>query len=57
MAYYDSVETFIDQVSRVVALGISDVGLYYPLAPAQLATFERIAVEVLPGLRAAHLAV
>jgi len=51
IGYYDSVEAFIDQVNQVMELGISDVGLYYPLDPAQLATFERIAIEALPMLR------
>ncbi|MGH2614777.1 MAG: LLM class flavin-dependent oxidoreductase [Thermomicrobiales bacterium] len=55
--YYESAERFIDHVSRVVELGISDVGVYYPLDPAQLATFEQIASDVLPGLRAAHPAI
>jgi alkanesulfonate monooxygenase SsuD/methylene tetrahydromethanopterin reductase-like flavin-dependent oxidoreductase (luciferase family) len=54
IAYYESAERFVEQVSRLVELGISDVGLYYPLDPAQLATFETIAAEVLPALRAAH---
>src|SRR5829696_4353272 len=57
IAYYDSPERFVEQVSQVIALGISDVGLYYPLTPAQLPTFERIATDVLPGLRATHPAV
>ena len=48
IAYYDSPERFVEQVSQVIALGISDVGLYYPLTPAQLPTFERIATDVLP---------
>jgi alkanesulfonate monooxygenase SsuD/methylene tetrahydromethanopterin reductase-like flavin-dependent oxidoreductase (luciferase family) len=52
--YYESRELFIDQVSRLAELGISDVGLYYPLDPAQRDSFERIAVEVLPGLRSSH---
>jgi alkanesulfonate monooxygenase SsuD/methylene tetrahydromethanopterin reductase-like flavin-dependent oxidoreductase (luciferase family) len=51
IAYYESEATFVDQVSRVVELGISDVGLYYPLDPAQLPTFERIATNALPALR------
>ena len=51
--YYQSRELFIDQVSRLAELGISDVGLYYPLDPAQRASFEAIATEVLPGLRSA----
>jgi alkanesulfonate monooxygenase SsuD/methylene tetrahydromethanopterin reductase-like flavin-dependent oxidoreductase (luciferase family) len=51
IGYYDSVEQFIDQASRVMELGISDVGVYYPLDPAQLSTFERIAADALPILR------
>ncbi len=57
IGYYDSAERFIEQVSRVVELGISDVGLYYPLDPAQRSTFEAIAAEVLPTLRARYAAV
>jgi alkanesulfonate monooxygenase SsuD/methylene tetrahydromethanopterin reductase-like flavin-dependent oxidoreductase (luciferase family) len=56
IGYYESPERFIEEVSRVVALGISDVGLYYPLDPAQLQTFERIATDALPMLRASHAA-
>jgi alkanesulfonate monooxygenase SsuD/methylene tetrahydromethanopterin reductase-like flavin-dependent oxidoreductase (luciferase family) len=53
-SYYESRECFIDQVSRLAELGISDIGLYYPLDQAQLAPFEAIATEVLPVLRSAH---
>ena len=49
--YYASKDAFVDHVSRVVELGITDVGVYYPLDPAQMPTFEAIAAEVLPGLR------
>jgi len=52
IGYYESADRFSDEVSRVVELGISDVGLYYPLDPAQRSSFERIATEVLPTLRA-----
>jgi hypothetical protein len=52
MSYYASPEQFVEQVSRVVELGISDVGLYYPLDLGQLPAFERIATDVLPALRA-----
>ena len=57
IGYYTSPARFIERVSRVIALGISDVGRYYPLDPAQLATFERIATDVLPALRAEHPAI
>jgi alkanesulfonate monooxygenase SsuD/methylene tetrahydromethanopterin reductase-like flavin-dependent oxidoreductase (luciferase family) len=53
-SYYESRERFIDQVNRLAELGISDIGLYYPLDQAQVAAFEAIATEVLPGLRLAH---
>jgi alkanesulfonate monooxygenase SsuD/methylene tetrahydromethanopterin reductase-like flavin-dependent oxidoreductase (luciferase family) len=54
ISYYDSPESFVDQVSKVIELGISDVGLYYPLTASQLPVFERIAIDVLPGLRAQY---
>jgi hypothetical protein len=38
----------------VVRVTISDIGLDYPLTPAKLPTFERIATDVLPRLRATH---
>jgi len=53
IGYYESRELFIHQVSHLAELGISDIGLYYPLDPAQLAAFEAIASDVLPDLRAA----
>jgi alkanesulfonate monooxygenase SsuD/methylene tetrahydromethanopterin reductase-like flavin-dependent oxidoreductase (luciferase family) len=54
LGYYESTDRFVDQVSRLVELGISDVGLYYPLDPAQLPVFEQIATDVLPGLRSTY---
>ena len=54
LGYYESKELFIDQVNQLAELGISDIGLYYPLEPAQWKSFESIATNVLPGLRAAH---
>ena len=54
ISYYESRQLIADQVSRLVELGISDIGLYYPLEATQLATFEGIATEVLPGLRSSH---
>ena len=51
ISYYDSPDVFIDQVSRIIELGISDIGLYYPLASEQLPMFERIAREVIPTLQ------
>ena len=49
--YYESVDRCADVVGRIVELGITDVGLYYPLDLAQLPMFERIATDVLPTFR------
>lgn len=49
--YYESVDRFADVVGRLVDIGITDIGLYYPLDPAQLPMFERIATDVMPALR------
>lgn len=54
IVYYESTDRFVEHVEALLALGISDIGLYYPLDPAQLPTFDAIASEVLPALRAAH---
>jgi alkanesulfonate monooxygenase SsuD/methylene tetrahydromethanopterin reductase-like flavin-dependent oxidoreductase (luciferase family) len=54
IGYYESRERFIDHVSRMAELGISDIGLYYPLDADQLGSFETIATEELPGLRSAY---
>ena len=51
--YYESVDRFVDVVGRLVDLGITDVGLYYPLDPAQTPMFERIATDVMPTFRSA----
>jgi len=51
IGYYESVERFEDEVGRLAELGIGDLGIYYPLDPAQVPTFERIATDVLPRLR------
>lgn len=55
IAYYESREQFHEQVDQVLALGITEVGIYYPLDPAQLPMFESIALDVLPTLRARHM--
>ena len=51
ICYYESAERFIDQVNHIVELGISDVGIYYPLDPAQLPMFERIATDAVPKMK------
>jgi len=51
--YYDSEESFTRMVERVIALGITDIGLYYPIAEEQKPVYERIARTVLPAMKAA----
>ncbi len=52
IAYYRSEEDFARMVGEVLALGITEVGLYYPALAEQRAAFERIARDVIPTLRA-----
>lgn len=56
ISYYQSEEIFVDMVERVTALGISEIGLYYPMRDEQLPMFERIAREAIPELRRTHRA-
>ena len=49
---YRSVERFEEMAGRILELGMDELVLYYPPDPSQLATFERIATDVLPRLRA-----
>lgn len=51
--YYESADRFTDTIGPLVDLGVTDIGLYYPLAADQVTMFERIATDVLPGLRGA----
>jgi alkanesulfonate monooxygenase SsuD/methylene tetrahydromethanopterin reductase-like flavin-dependent oxidoreductase (luciferase family) len=52
--YYASEDAFADMVRRVIGLGISEIGLYYPARDEQRPVFERIARDVIPGLKAKH---
>ncbi len=54
--YYEFEEIFSQMARQVIALGISDVGVYYPMLERQIPMFERIARDVLPALKAAHAA-
>jgi alkanesulfonate monooxygenase SsuD/methylene tetrahydromethanopterin reductase-like flavin-dependent oxidoreductase (luciferase family) len=49
---YESVGRFEEMAGRVLELGMGEIVLYYPPDDSQLATFERIATDVLPRLRA-----
>ena len=50
----NSEETFTQMVEQVIALGITEIALYYPIADEQKPVFERIARNVLPAMKAAH---
>jgi len=52
LSYYESENRFTDMVSRITELGISEVGLYFPVVPDQRPMFERIAGDVIPRLKA-----
>ena len=54
--YYESVDAFAGMARRIMALGFSELGLYYPVLEEQVAVFETIAREVLPELREAFAA-
>ncbi|TDJ20874.1 MAG: LLM class flavin-dependent oxidoreductase [Gammaproteobacteria bacterium] len=49
--YYESESMFTDMVERVMELGVTDIGMYYPMREEQLPMFEKIATEVIPKLR------
>jgi hypothetical protein len=38
-------------VGRIRELGMTDIGLYYPMTEEQVPKFEKIATEVIPALR------
>ncbi len=52
--YYDSPQAFADTAGRLLDLGFTELGLYYPWLPAQVPVFETIATEVIPALRESH---
>jgi alkanesulfonate monooxygenase SsuD/methylene tetrahydromethanopterin reductase-like flavin-dependent oxidoreductase (luciferase family) len=56
ISYYESADLFVEMVERVLALGFTEIGLYYPTIASQLPSFERIAQETIPRLRANHAA-
>jgi alkanesulfonate monooxygenase SsuD/methylene tetrahydromethanopterin reductase-like flavin-dependent oxidoreductase (luciferase family) len=49
--YYQSVDRFVDEVGHFTAMGITDIGVYYPMLAEQVPMFERIATDILPILR------
>ncbi|HEV2334736.1 MAG TPA: LLM class flavin-dependent oxidoreductase [Stellaceae bacterium] len=53
---YESAEVFADMMQRLIDLGISEVGIWYPVRDEQLPVFEKIAAEVIPALKEKHAA-
>ena len=51
ISYFDSEAIFTDMVGRIMELGITDIGLYYPTRDEQLPMLERIATDVIPKLK------
>jgi hypothetical protein len=49
--YYDSEETFVDMVEKLIDVGITEFILYYPYRDEQQPMFEKIAREAIPKLR------
>jgi alkanesulfonate monooxygenase SsuD/methylene tetrahydromethanopterin reductase-like flavin-dependent oxidoreductase (luciferase family) len=56
IGYYESKEIFADQVRRLIAPGISEIGMTYPSSDEQLPVFEKIAAKVIPALQAEYAA-
>lgn len=51
LAYLESESKFADMAGRIMELGITDLGLYYPTRDEQLPMLERIATDIIPKLR------
>lgn len=51
ITYYQSEKVFIDMAQRLTALGISEIGLYFPILDEQRPVFEKIATEIIPRLK------
>jgi alkanesulfonate monooxygenase SsuD/methylene tetrahydromethanopterin reductase-like flavin-dependent oxidoreductase (luciferase family) len=52
--YYDDHELFVKLVRQLVAVGYTDIGVYYPSVADQMPAFERLGLELLPMLRSEH---
>ncbi len=54
ISYYESEDLFVEMVERVIGLGFTEIGVYYPTVESQLARFEQIARQTIPRLRVSH---
>ena len=50
--YYDDEDLFVSLVLRFAHIGFTDFNLYYPSVEDQIPAFERLALDVIPELRA-----
>ena len=56
VTYYESVAKFEDMAESLIAAGMSELGLYYPLQDSQRDVFEKIGQDILPKLKQRHVA-
>ena len=54
IAYYESSQAFAEMARQLIGLGITELGLYYPMLDEQVPVFETIARETIPQLREEH---
>ena len=54
ISYYESEDVFIDMVEKMIALGMTEFNLYYPMLDEQMPMFEHIARNTIPQLKAKH---
>jgi alkanesulfonate monooxygenase SsuD/methylene tetrahydromethanopterin reductase-like flavin-dependent oxidoreductase (luciferase family) len=52
IAYYESADAFVDMAGPLTELGMSELGLYFPGVAAQRPTFEKIAHDAIPKMKA-----
>lgn len=52
--YYESEDLFVEMVEQILALGITEIGLYYPMMDSQLPAFKKLATDVIPEIRKKH---
>jgi alkanesulfonate monooxygenase SsuD/methylene tetrahydromethanopterin reductase-like flavin-dependent oxidoreductase (luciferase family) len=51
IAYYESEDLFVDMVGRIRELGVSELGLYFPILSPQRPAFEKLARDVIPKMK------
>ena len=54
VTYYTSTDLFVEMAEKLIEAGMTELGLYYPTLPEQIANFEKIVSEVIPDLKKRH---